>query len=328
MITSQILVSKNMSAHRDIHCAIRCGDIEATRRYIDMNTNIESIEYPTLHDNIDQYKPLHLAALSDNLEIAELLIKNGANINSYDRWERTPLDIAATHKSVRVARLLIKNGANIDIAISDALHRAAYQGCMELVELLIESGADVNARNGNDATPLFMVSRYNCEDIARLLIVKGAHVNIENCWGQTPLHIAAEYDSAVIVTILIESRANIEAKDNNGSTPLHVVPNVQGDVAAILLQYGANVNVLDNVGISPLIRTVLSLCKESMTIKGKLTILANAPNIDADTVHKAIEIADRHGKKYIVDILEEASAKRYSNIKSAKCEVRKKINYD
>ena len=86
-----------------------------------------------------------------------------------------------------------------------------------MVRLLIELGADIEARNDVNYTPLLIAVSQNKPEIARLLIELGANINIEGIF-YTPLNYAALHDDIEMVRLLIELGANIEAIDDKGLT--------------------------------------------------------------------------------------------------------------
>lgn len=60
------------------------------------------------------YTALHFAALKGNVRIAEILIRNGANVNAVDIHQQTPLQRATAHDQDKMVDLLIRNGANVN----------------------------------------------------------------------------------------------------------------------------------------------------------------------------------------------------------------------
>lgn len=120
---------------------------------------------------------LHYAAGLGSMEVAELLIDNGAYVNVADYLGYTPLHYAARHGSVEIFKLLIDNGANVharDEYGMTPFHYAAGFGPVENIALLIEKGADLNARDNNRETPLKIAKRYSNDDVLPFLHSAGA----------------------------------------------------------------------------------------------------------------------------------------------------------
>ena len=106
---------------------------------------------------------------------------------------------------------------------AESLVYAAYQGNIETVKLLLESGDDINRLQGMQnerASALHFAVRGNHPEIARLLIEQGARVDIRDVNDLTPLHNAAWSGDMEMVKLLIESGADIRATSNDGRTPL------------------------------------------------------------------------------------------------------------
>jgi ankyrin repeat protein len=157
------------------------------------------------------------------LEDAKEAISQGANVNVKNDWGLTPLSWAIYNGNVDMAKLLIEKGANVNARSSSPLSHAATKGNVDMVKLLIESGANVNAKDKDGFTPLDnAVGKGNNIDIVKLLVEKGANVNAKDGGGFTPLITAAYYGNIDIVKFLIESGAkNVNAKNKYGKTALY-----------------------------------------------------------------------------------------------------------
>ena len=168
---------------------------------------------------------------NDNVEIAKLLIENEADVNAKTKEyfktkfgkttsshtisipdQSTPLDLAILNEHIKTAKLLIDNGADInakDNYGNTPLHKTNN---IEIAKTLIHNGADVNARNTYGNTPL-----YKIEDIEtiKLLVDNGADVNTKNKQGNTPLHYAGNRKTA---KVLVDNGADVNAINNKGQT--------------------------------------------------------------------------------------------------------------
>jgi ankyrin repeat protein len=90
----------------------------------------------------------------------------------------------------------------------------------EILKLLLDKGAKIEARNLIGQTPLFCAAAYDNPEGARILIAEGAKVNARQNDGRTPLHWAAVNGYCDVAKVLITNKANKKARDSNGNTPL------------------------------------------------------------------------------------------------------------
>jgi ankyrin repeat protein len=157
-------------------------------------------------------------------------------------------------RSARLVRLLIERGADIEAKDKDGqtvLHVAA-RGDYAITALLLEHGADVNATDVHGITPLHTAILENNDDnIVKLLIAQGAVVNARDEDGYTPLHVASLgiSDNSAAIQLLLAHGAIINARAENGYTPAHLASDrAYGNAAAIqlLLAHGADASVHEN----------------------------------------------------------------------------------
>ncbi|MCD4783719.1 MAG: ankyrin repeat domain-containing protein [Candidatus Eremiobacteraeota bacterium] len=124
------------------------------------------------------------------------------------------------------------------------LYVAISWGEIEMVKLLIDNGADVNAKN-KGITPLHGAAIGGKTDSVMLLIDNGADVNAKDKkYGSTPLYDAAINSNLEIAKILLDNGANVNARDKDGQTLLSRVKNNTDntdntDVIKLLCRHGA-----------------------------------------------------------------------------------------
>jgi ankyrin repeat protein len=171
--------------------------------------------------------PLHWAAFHGQLAAVKALVDAGADVkakNNYGPFQ--PGDLGGVFGSTNLqdpVGLLQVHGVDtadmqngytaLDLSLFASKHK-------EIVDILLEKGADVNARASSGATPLFWaVMRDQKEDVLTLL-AKGANVNIPNAYGDTILDCALHRQFGSLVPILVEHGADVNAQDQSMHRPL------------------------------------------------------------------------------------------------------------
>lgn len=135
------------------------------------------------------------------------------------------------------------------------LHEAAAAGNVDMTALLLELGANPNGETGRP--PLYCVGNECVEDsgaaIVRMLVESGADVNArENLKKCTALHMAARRGNVAVAKALLDSGADIEARDSTGDSPLRRAVNcAKPEVAALLLARGADPDTIGSKHLTP-----------------------------------------------------------------------------
>ena len=124
---------------------------------------------------------LHWVASRDLPELIEYAIAKGMNVNDVNDFDSTPLSVAADRDARAATACLLKNGADPDVGHgkhATAIVDAIIPGHLEIVEMLIDGGADVNAsyrrESGETVNPLSFAEDYGHKEIAALLRKHGA----------------------------------------------------------------------------------------------------------------------------------------------------------
>jgi len=165
------LIKQNKSSF-DIYEKIILGNLQHTKEYYEKN-NTSINQY-----SIDGFTPLGLACFFGHIEIIKYLIEIEADLNipSNNDFKVTPLHSACATSNLEIAELLLKNNANVNAKQQGnvtPLHSASHNGQIKLVRLLIEYGADINAKMKNGQTPLFMAKEKSFEEVSEYIKSKG-----------------------------------------------------------------------------------------------------------------------------------------------------------
>lgn len=191
------------------------------------------------------------AVEDNNLEKArELLDADPVLANTLDGFKLTPLRWAALWGFVDIARLLIERGAKVNVKEKNgktSLFWAAREGHQEMTDLLISKGA---MRKGSENKYLLTAAQYGNAALAKLVIDRGADVNVRGEFGKTPLHFASQRGDAETVDVLLAAGADPNSRSVLKRIPLHYAKGRQ--VVAKLVEAGAEIEVRDHEGITPL----------------------------------------------------------------------------
>ncbi|KAF3312792.1 hypothetical protein TWF173_006825 [Orbilia oligospora] len=132
------------------------------------------------------------------------------------------------------------------------LHLAAYFGARNIVDLPIYDGS-LDVKDSHHQTPILLASRYGNEDVVEVLLERGAEVESGDKFGWTPLLWAAKNGHEAIVEKILDRGAQVDSKDTYGMTPLHWAAwEGHEAVASILLERGADIEMETAKGGKPL----------------------------------------------------------------------------
>ena len=238
---------------------------------------------PVKSAEADGMTALHWAVRGDDLDTVQLLIKAGANVSAANRYGITPLSLAATNGNAAITRALLKAGANPNAPGPDGetvLMTAARAGNADVVNALIERGVNVNAtETWQGQTALMWAAAENHGAVIKALGAHGVDLNARSKelsfpdyryetngmavfqlpkGGWTALMYAARQNAMEAVAALADVHADLNATTKQeGTTALQIaIINIHYDLANLLLERGADPNVVDASGMTALYAAV------------------------------------------------------------------------
>ena len=251
--------------------AVKSGNTAAVQQLLRQKVPVNDSEP-------DGSTALHWAVRADRIELVQALIRAGAQPDRATRYGLTPLSLAAVNGSAAAVKLLLGAGADANAAGPDGetvLMLASRTGKPDAVRLLLEAGARVNAKESwQGETAVMWAAAENHAEAVTLLAAHGADLNAVSKTpefpkvkvdaatmvttalprgGLTALMLAARQGAVAGVDALARAGANLDAVDPDGTTALVIaIINAHYDVAAVLVEKGANPNIGDSAGMAPL----------------------------------------------------------------------------
>ena len=230
------------------------------------------------------------------------------NLNSEEFFE------AAEKGDVKKIISVLKAGIDPNLTNSrwTALHFASQEGHLEVIKLLLENGANINAQvkwgdeeDEKYETALQLASMKGHLEVVKLLLENGANPNIQgendDQYVHSALHSASEEGHLKVVKLLLENGANINMKEPLGWTALHYAYN-NLEMVKLLIKNGADVNIEDEDGRTPL---------HSASQEGHLEVIKLLLENGAD-INAQVKQSDWDGKYEYKTALQLANQKGHS----------------
>jgi ankyrin repeat protein len=223
-----------------LHMAAAKGHQDIAELLLASNANVDA-------RNDKGETPLHYAAIFGYKNVAELLLGSHAGLNAKDNRGWTPLDDASAWLREDVAELLRQHGGR---ASSGEIYGAVAEGRLARVkELLQENPNLISIQTMSGWTPLHIAARYGRKDVAELLLASGADVNARDPLGETPLLLAvtAGWIPGTIISpdrktytdtvkLLLANHADVYLKSVTGWSPLSMATG-HDDILALFREY-------------------------------------------------------------------------------------------
>ncbi|KFZ08657.1 hypothetical protein V501_05861 [Pseudogymnoascus sp. VKM F-4519 (FW-2642)] len=286
--------------------------------------------------------PLLSAIDSGHIDVALLLLENGARHDIVTKSSQTPLIMAATVGLTAIVQKLLHLGADVDIeggralqAASskgnwqivrlllqfradvnfvceidgNALQAAAFAGKYEIVQLLLQSGADANSGGGRDySNALYAAAVGGSVQVVKLLLQWGANVNSGNRKLGSALEAAAQHGNALAVQMLLDTGADVNSIGGTYSSALQEAAyHGHGKIVRMLLQAGADINRGGGRYYGNALSAAASCGKKHM-VELLLQARANA-NYMREGFGSALQEANNRGYSDIAQLLRQHGAK-------------------
>ena len=281
--------------------ACRRGNLKVVKWYIEYADYSREILKNHCANHISLF-PVNAAIKEGHIEVVELLLAAGADVNQAGDYGDTPLHCASGKGHTEIVKLLLAAGADVNQANNSGwtpLQDSCQSGHSEVVSMLLAAGADVNKAENHGKTPLYIASEYGNTDMVTVLLAAGADVNQTRDTGKTPLYIASQNGLDEVVELLLAAPGiDVNQASNYGETPLNaaIVEPVSTEIVNMLLAAGAEIY-----------KTLFLACKSPNLNVDTFSRLLRQPGIDPnarDELGRTLLMAAvQNNKPRLVDIL-------------------------
>lgn len=240
------LDTKAQHGRSPLHAACVFGHPEVAKLLIAAGANLDALD-------VDNDTPVCLAVQWGNYKVLEVMVKTPCVMDGTigDLTIRTPMTIVADLGFNKCARVILEQKTNTEVVCrSDwtPLRYSIARSNMELTKLLLDHGANPNTTRGGEPFITTEASEENFE-VIKLLVEHAATVDALNSHGATALHCAAEKNFADIVTYLLDHGAAVNSQITEGHTSLALAASAgHAETVKVLLDRGADVSIPSNDG--------------------------------------------------------------------------------
>jgi ankyrin repeat protein len=252
---------KNNNKEAPINLAVEVKDANAVKLLAEAGADVDA------RPSKEEVTALHWATLQSLEELMDLLIEKGCNVNAQSQHGMTALHVAA-EKGYKVGvEKLIEADADVNarmkkpkVAPATPLHFAiASKGedGKSILELLTENGADVDLRDNAGVAPIHAAVEGGQQDLIEFL-VELADLSATNSHDQTVMMVATLKGNHELVNTLVSKDASTDSQDDKGLTAIHHALNSENyEIVASLVDAGADPNLKNNAGFTPLLQIVV-----------------------------------------------------------------------
>ncbi|XP_070553325.1 LOW QUALITY PROTEIN: ankyrin-3-like, partial [Ptychodera flava] len=265
----------NGDGYAPLHMACMNNDAGTVRALLRHSADVNIRERQT------QQTPLHISVDRGHEGIVSYLCRCGADTNLRDRFGFLPLVLAVAHNDEAIVQILTQHGSSVNAAIPErphsmeenhaqsehadqgfennfrrsqkarnqkltALHLAAENGYSNIVKILVESGARIDAKDIIGRTPFHMAATKGKLEVVKYFVHKGIFLDMVTNKNNTCLHLAAKGSHLGVVKYLLKRGAGANALTMSLQTPLHLAACQENiDIVVYVLKYGAQIDAVD-----------------------------------------------------------------------------------
>ncbi|KAK3542269.1 hypothetical protein QTP86_021992 [Hemibagrus guttatus] len=255
---------------------------------------------------------LHMAAVDDDSVLAEILLRNGALVDTRDGHRKTALFHAVSRGNEKTAAMLLQTGAQVDSGIIEAAFELNRKPVLSLLLRNIKTGMSPN----DVKSILFKAVQRNLDGIVAALIDSGADINVCNDLRYTPLLLAIELSNLEVFKVLVSNKAQLEKRLPNQMSALHLaIQSGSMPITEILLDMGMDPNIIGAKEQMPLHLSAIHNQPALMAL-----LLQNGAQINAVTQEgfTALHLASQSGHKEAVAQLLEGKADVHAQDRQAR----------
>ncbi|XP_062609750.1 ankyrin repeat and SOCS box protein 8-like isoform X1 [Saccostrea cucullata] len=216
-------VAMQLNEYTPLHIACLHSNIEVIRLLLNHDADVN------VKDSTNR-TPLHYATLANRSDVVNLCIENGADVNHQTSSGKTALMYAVQEKNLAIVQAIVDAGADVSLkdvkggtALEICLLSGGRTANTDIVKALLQAGSDPNAENLYKATPLMLAAGTGQLEVINLLLDAGADINHEDNKGKTAFHISCEHTRSIQIKtsrLLLSRGADVNHKDRAGKTQL------------------------------------------------------------------------------------------------------------
>ena len=214
--------------------AAKHGQLRLVQIHIEQGADVN------MCDKFDKYTALMCAAVGGHVQVAELLLQHKASVNVTNIWGDTALLLVNRHGNDKMIDLLLKHISLDTNNITVLITRAGY-GDVQATQYIIQNKI-INSQDKDGRTALLIAAEQGKTEILNLLLEQGADVNVcGKYYNYTPLMCAARRGHVQVAEILITHRASLNVTNARGRTALWYAQHYKHDnIVQLLLQHAAH----------------------------------------------------------------------------------------